>query len=56
MSDLPLIIDKFAFIYKRWVKTIFTLCFGRINHHQLLNEYILHKISAFYETLIVKNN
>ena len=27
--------------------------FGGINHHQLLNEYILHKFFAFYQTLLV---
>ena len=28
-----------------------------INHHQLLNEYVLHNLFAFYQTLlIVKSN
>ena len=30
--------------------------FGRINHHQLLNEYVLLNFFAFYQTLIVKSN
>ena len=41
-------------------KKQFLLCkklFGRINHHQLLNEYILRDVFAFYQTsLIVKSN
>ena len=41
-------------------KKQFLLCkklFGHINHHQLLNEYVLHDFFAFYHTLlIVKNN
>ena len=41
-------------------KNIFLLYkkrFGSINHHQLLNEYILHKFFAFYQILlIVKSN
>ena len=27
--------------------------FGRINHHQLLNEYVLHNFFAFYQTLLI---
>ena len=31
--------------------------FGRIDHHQLLNEYVLHNFFDFYQTLfIVKSN
>ena len=41
-------------------KNQFLLCkklFGRINHHEVLNEYILHNFFAFYQTLlIVKSN
>ena len=44
----------------RMNKKQFLLCkklFGRINHHQLLNEYVLHNFFAFYQTLlIVKSN
>ena len=30
---------------------------GRTNHHQLLNEYVLHNFLAFYQILlIVKSN
>ena len=35
-------------------KKQFLLCkklFGRINHDQLLNEYVLHKFFAFYQTI-----
>ena len=38
----------------------FLLCkmfFDRINHHQLLNEYVLYNFFALYQTLlIVKSN
>ena len=27
--------------------------FGRINHHQLLNEYVLHNFFAFYQILLI---
>ena len=27
--------------------------FGRINHHQLLDEYVLHNFSAFRQTLLI---
>ena len=41
-------------------KNQFLLCkklFGRINHHEVLKEYILHNFFAFYQTfLIVKSN
>ena len=44
----------------RMNKKQFLLCkklFGRINHHQLLNEYVLHNFFAFYQVvLIVKSN
>ena len=46
----------------RMNKKQFLLCkklFGRINHHQLLNEYVLHNFFAFYQTLLsraIKNN
>ena len=44
----------------RMNKKQFLLCkklFGRINHHQLLNEYVLHNFFAFYQALlIVKSN
>ena len=26
---------------------------GRINHQQLLNEYVLHNFYAFYQTLLI---
>ena len=36
-------------------KKQFLLCtklFARINHHQLLNEFVLHNFFAFYQTLL----
>ena len=27
--------------------------FGRIYHHQLPNEYVLHNFFAFYQTLLI---
>ena len=42
-----------------YIETIFLYkkLFGCINHHQLLNEYVLHNFFAFYQTLlIVKSN
>ena len=52
------IIDKFALIHRLCLKTIllYKKLFGGINHHQLLNEYVLHIFFAFYQTLIVKSN
>ena len=45
---------------ERMNKKQFLLCkklFGHINHHQLLNEYGLHNVFAFYQTLlIIKSN
>ena len=29
--------------------------FGPMNHHQLLNEYVLHNFFAFDQTLFVKS-
>ena len=29
---------------------------GRINHRQLLNEYVLHSFFAIYQTLLIVNN
>ena len=40
---------------KRMNKKQFLLCkklFGRINHHQLLNEYVLHNFFAFLSNII----
>ena len=37
-------------------KKQFLLCkklFGRINHHQLLNEYVLQNFFAFYQILLI---
>ena len=56
--DLMLIIDKFGIIHRGWIKTFYFIrsFYGSINHHQLLNENVLHNIVAFYQPFIVKNN
>ena len=52
----------YIFIYIYNEEKQFLLCkklFGRINHHQLLNEYVLYNFFAFYQTLLsraIKNN
>ena len=50
-----IIIDKFAMIQRGWVKKTFLLykkLVGWINHHQLLNECILHNFFAFLSNII----
>ena len=51
--------STYKLLAQKMNKKQFLLCkklFGRINHHQLLNEYVLHNVFAFYQTLIVKSN
>ena len=59
-STFMLILDKFAIIYRWWIKQLllYKKLFVRINHHQRLNEYVLQNLFSFYQTLIliVKSN
>ena len=53
------IIDKFAIIHRGLIKKQFLLykkLFSQIQHHLLLNKYVLHNFFAFHQTLIVIKN
>ena len=53
------IIDEFGISHGGWIETIFTLekAFSVVsNHHQLLNEYLLHNFFAFLPKIIIKSN
>ena len=48
--------SKAMYRVSRMNKKQFLLCkklFGRRNHHQLVNEYVLHNFVAFYQTLLI---
>ena len=52
-------IDEFGISHGGWIETIFTLekAFSVVsNHHQLLNEYLLHNFFAFLPKIIIKSN
>ena len=50
------IIDKFAIIHRGLIKNNFYCIKSQMQHHLLLNKYVLHNFFAFHQTLIVIKN